>query len=134
MSSLLFQDISFFLLCSPRKPQVFLTLEMRMSDPLSGTHIPWASVKNGAFFSEHATIKHLMKCGSFIHRFSQQRKFIGIKISTSLKISIKWINSNISIIKCLYYGIFEQINLFKYTIIQAFYYGNVWIYSFDRNF
>ena len=26
-------------------------LEMRMSDPLSGNHFPWASVKIAAFFS-----------------------------------------------------------------------------------
>ena len=66
--------------------------------------------------------------------FHNPENFLDSEISTSLKISIKWIKSNISIIKYLYYGIFEQIYLFKYTIVQAFYDGNIWIYSFDRNF
>ena len=34
----------------------------------------------------------------------------------------------------MYYGIFEQKYLFKYTIVQVFYDGNIWIYSFGRNF
>ena len=39
--------------------------------------------------------------------FHNPENFWASKISTSLEISIEWINSNISIIKCLYYGIFE---------------------------
>ena len=39
--------------------------------------------------------------------FHNPENFWASEISTSLEISIKWINSNISIIKCLYYGIFE---------------------------
>ena len=47
-----------------------------MSDPLSGTHFPWASVKIGAFFFWAQMINEMWKLHTY---FSQLRKNLSIR-------------------------------------------------------